>query len=59
MAMVGVAVMLLISPFYIGAVFLGAAIGIAVRIAQRERRAAVAASAAAAGRGRRRRGSRR
>lgn len=45
LAMLGVAVMLLISPWYLGAVFLGAAIGSAIRIRQRRRRAlAVAAS---------------
>ncbi len=41
LAMLGVAVMLLISPFYIGALFIGAAIGAAIRIHQRRRRAAV------------------
>jgi hypothetical protein len=40
LAMVGVAVILLVSPFYYGAVFIGAAIGAAVRIEQRRRRMA-------------------
>jgi hypothetical protein len=39
MAMLGVAVMLLVTPFWLGAVFLGAAIGTAIRIEQRRRRA--------------------
>jgi hypothetical protein len=38
LAMLGIAVMLLVSPFFIGAVFLGGAIGSAVRIEQRRRR---------------------
>lgn len=38
LAMLGIAVMLLVSPFYFGAVFLGASIGAAVRIRQRRRR---------------------
>jgi hypothetical protein len=37
--MVGVAVMLLVSPAYIGAIFFGFAIGAAIRINQRRRRA--------------------
>ena len=45
LAMLGVAVMLLISPFWYGAVFIGAAIGAAIRIEQRRRR--IAANAAA------------
>jgi hypothetical protein len=40
LAMLGVAVILLISPFYLGAVFFGAAIGTAIRIEQRRRRRA-------------------
>jgi hypothetical protein len=40
LAMLGVAVMLLVAPFYFGAVFLGAAIGAAIRIRQRRRRRA-------------------
>lgn len=42
LAMLGVAVILLVNP-YAGAVFLGAAIGVALRIRQRSRRAAIAA----------------
>ena len=38
LAMLGVAVMLLVSPFYWGAIFIGAAIGVGVRIEQRRRR---------------------
>jgi hypothetical protein len=38
--MLGIAVMLLFSPFYFGAIFLGAAIGAAIRIRQRRRRVA-------------------
>jgi hypothetical protein len=38
LAMLGVAVMLLVSPFVIGAIFLGAASGAAIRIEQRRRR---------------------
>ena len=45
LAMLGVAVMLLIAPFWYGAVFIGAAIGAAIRIQQRRRRIAAAASA--------------
>ncbi|MDQ6605908.1 MAG: hypothetical protein M3Z06_05090 [Actinomycetota bacterium] len=40
LAMLGVAVILLASPSYIGAIFLGFAIGAAIRIGQRRRRAA-------------------
>lgn len=46
LAMVGVAVMLLIAPFWYGAVFIGAAIGAAIRIQQRRRRVAAAAAPA-------------
>jgi hypothetical protein len=46
LAMLGVAVMLLFSPFYLGAIFFGASIGAAIRIHQRRRRRAAAASAA-------------
>ena len=42
LAMLGVAVMLLVTPFYWGAIFIGAAIGAAVRIEQRRRRLAAA-----------------
>lgn len=45
LAMLGVAVMLLVAPFWYGAVFLGAAIGAAIRIQQRRRRIAAASSA--------------
>jgi hypothetical protein len=45
LAMLGIAVMLLISPFWYGAVFIGAAIGAAIRIQQRRRRIAAAAPA--------------
>jgi len=38
LAMLGVALILLVSPPYIGGVVLGAAIGAAIRIAQRRRR---------------------
>jgi hypothetical protein len=44
LAMLGVAVMLLVAPFYLGAVLLGAAIGVALRIEQRRRRLARAQS---------------
>lgn len=37
LAMLGIAVMLLVAPFYFGAVFLGASIGVAIRIRQRRR----------------------
>jgi hypothetical protein len=53
LAMLGVAVMLLISPAYLGAVPLGAAIGAAIRIRQRRRRAAAAVAGTAARRRRR------
>jgi hypothetical protein len=39
LTMLGIAVMLLASPFYLGAIFIGAAIGAAIRINQRRRRA--------------------
>ncbi len=53
-AMLGIAVMIVARPAYIGAVFLGAAIGLAIRIEQRRRRAAAAALSAKprSGRGR-------
>jgi hypothetical protein len=38
LAMLGVAVVLLVNPFYIGGIFLGAAIGAAIRVRQRRRR---------------------
>ena len=40
LTMIGIAIMLLVAPFYIGALFIGAAIGAAVRIEQRRRRRA-------------------
>ena len=53
LTMLGIAVMLLFSPFYLGAIFIGAAIGVAIRINQRRRRAAAAAAAPAPKRARR------
>ncbi len=53
LTMLGIAVILLVSPFYIGALFFGAAIGAAFRIRQRRRRAAIAAAAPAPKRARR------
>lgn len=44
LVMLGIAVMLLFSPWYLGAIFFGAAIGSAIRIQQRRRRAVAAAS---------------
>jgi hypothetical protein len=44
LAMFGIAVMLLVSPFWYGAVFIGAAIGAAIRIHQRRRRIAASTS---------------
>jgi hypothetical protein len=46
-AMLGVAVALLVSPAYLGAIPIGASIGMAARIRQRQRRRAAAQSAAA------------
>jgi hypothetical protein len=43
MTMLGIAVVIVVRPAYIGAVFFGAAIGLAIRIRQRRRRAAAAA----------------
>jgi hypothetical protein len=48
LGMLGVAVMLVIAPFYLGAVLLGAAIGAAIRITQRRRRFADAEAKKAA-----------
>ncbi len=45
LAMIGVAVALVVNPWYYGAVFLGAAIGAAIRIRQRRARAAATAPA--------------
>ena len=47
LTMLGIAVMLLFSPFYLGAIFFGAAIGAGVRIHQRRRRAERLAAAGA------------
>jgi hypothetical protein len=44
LAMLGIAVMLVVAPFYLGAILLGAAIGIALRIEQGRRRLARAQS---------------
>ena len=46
LTMLGIAVMLLVSPFYLGAIFVGAGIGASIRIRQRRRAAAAAASSA-------------
>ncbi|MBV9607650.1 MAG: hypothetical protein JO027_21215 [Solirubrobacterales bacterium] len=40
LAMLGVVAMLLISPFYLGAALIGAAIGVAFKVHQARRRAA-------------------
>lgn len=37
LAMLGIAIMLLVNPFYWGAPFIGAAIGVALRILRRRR----------------------
>jgi hypothetical protein len=42
MAMVGLALLLLVSPPYVGAIFIGGAIGAAIRIEQRRRARAAA-----------------
>jgi hypothetical protein len=47
LAMFGIAVMLLVSPFWYGAVFIGAAIGAAIRTEQRRRRIAASSSGTA------------
>ncbi len=54
LAMLGVAVALVVSPWYWGALFVGAAIGAAIRINQRRKAAALAASSKSRGRPRRR-----
>jgi hypothetical protein len=46
LAMLGIALLLLVNPPYIGAVLLGAAIGAAVRIGQRRRRRAASGASA-------------
>ena len=59
LTMIGIAVMLLFTPFYVGVLFIGAAIGMAIRISQRRRRLAAAArSPGSPGRGSRGRGGR-
>ena len=50
LAMLGVAVMLLVAPFYLGAVLIGAGLGVAIRITQRRRALAEAEARKAAGR---------
>jgi hypothetical protein len=40
LAMLGIALMLLVAPFYFGALFVGAGVGAAIRIRQRRRAAA-------------------
>jgi hypothetical protein len=54
LAMLGIAVMLVVNPWYYGAVFWGAAIGAAIRIRQRRKRASSGAKDAAASHRRRR-----
>jgi hypothetical protein len=49
LAMLGLAVMLLVAPFYFGALFLGAAAGTAIRIRQRQRQRGAAAPSRANG----------
>lgn len=44
LTMLGLALILLVSPFYFGALFIGAGIGAAIRIQQRRRRAAAIAA---------------
>ena len=48
LTMLGIAVMLLFKPFFLGAIFIGAALGAAIRINQRRRRAAAMAAGARA-----------
>jgi hypothetical protein len=56
LAMLGIAVALVINPWYYSAIFFGAAIGAGIRIEQRRRQAVAAeASRAPAGRQRKRR----
>jgi Flp pilus assembly protein TadG len=59
LTMLGIAVMLVVQPFYFGALFLGAAVGSAVRIQQRRRRIAAAAARTPARRARRQKSRRR
>lgn len=51
LTMLGIAVMLLFSPFFLGAIFIGAGLGAAIRIKQRRRRSAAIAAGATAKRG--------
>lgn len=53
--MIGVALMLLLHPFFVGALFIGAGIGAGLRIRQRRRRQGVDAAARPGRLGRRRR----
>jgi hypothetical protein len=53
LAMLGVAVALVVTPWFWGALFWGAAIGAAIRIRQRRRAAALAAASKPRGRTRR------
>jgi hypothetical protein len=55
LTMIGVALMLLLHPFFVGALFIGAGIGAGLRIRQRRRRRAIGAAARPARIGRRRR----
>jgi hypothetical protein len=55
LTMLGVAVALVVNPPYIGAFFIGGAIGAAIRIRRRRLRVAAAAAAAERGSGKRRR----
>ena len=45
LTMIGIAIIIVVSPHYLGAFFLGGAIGAAIRIRQRERRRAKQAPA--------------
>jgi hypothetical protein len=44
LVMVGIAVMLLVNPWFIGAIFFGAAIGVAAKVHRGRRRARAAAT---------------
>lgn len=58
LVMLGIAVMLLVAPWYLGAIFLGAALGASIRIGQRRRRAAISAATGSRSRSRNRNRSR-
>jgi hypothetical protein len=45
LTMIGIAIIIVVSPHYLGAFFIGGAIGAAIRIRQRERRRAQRAPA--------------